>query len=123
MKALCYVMLAISVMSLGFWAYQENYQTQAALREARSLRAQVAAAQARLDRLDAEWAYLNRPDRLADLAHINFARLQLLPLRPEAFAHLDEVAYPPTTLGPITSALAVSSDGAGAGARPWEEPL
>lgn len=123
MKALCYVMLAISVMSLGFWAYQENYQTQAALREARSLRAQVATAQARLDRLDAEWAYLNRPDRLADLAHINFARLQLLPLRPEAFASLDAVAHPPTTLGPITSALTVSSDGAASGARPWEEPL
>jgi hypothetical protein len=123
MKAFCYGMLAVSVMSLGFWAYQENYETQAALREARSLRAQVATAQARLDRLDAEWAYLNRPDRLADLAHINFARLQLLPLRPEAFADLDAVAHPPTTLGPITSALTVSSDGAGTGARPWEEPL
>ena len=119
MKALVYTMLALAVMSLGFWAYQENYETQATLREARSLRAQVTQAQARLDRLDAEWAYLNRPDRLADLAAINFARLQLLPLRPEAFARLEAVAYPPTTLGPITSAVTVSSDGA----RPWEEPL
>lgn len=121
MKALCTMMLAVSVMSLGFWAYQENYATQATLREARSLRAQVAATQARLDRLAAEWAYLNRPDRLADLARINFARLQLLPLHPEAFADLEAVAYPPTTLGPITSAVTVSSDGAAG--RPWEEPL
>ena len=119
MKALIYVTLAMAVMALGFWAYQENYETQAALREARSLRQQVAVAQARLDRLGAEWAYLNRPDRLADLAQINFGRLQLLPLRPEAFARLGDIAYPPTSLGPITSAMTVSSDGAPAS----EEPL
>ena len=118
MKALLYATLALAVMGLGFWAYQENYQTQAALREARALRAQVGAAQARLDRLNAEWAYLNRPDRLADLARINFARLQLLPLRPEAFAHLADVAFPPTTLGPLASTMV--SSGAD---RPWEEPL
>jgi hypothetical protein len=118
-KGLFYVTLALAVMGLGFWAYQENYDTQSALREARTLRLEIQATQARLDRLNAEWAYLNRPDRLRDLAQINFDRLQLLPLAPEAFAGVEQVAMPPETLGPFTSTFIVSSDAAPNG----EEPL
>ena len=44
--------------------------------------------------LKAEWAYLNRPDRLRELAEMNFADLQLLPLLPEHFADVELVAYP-----------------------------
>lgn len=117
MRSLFYVTLSLAVMALGFWAYRENYRTQESLREVRALRVGIGAAQARLDRLAAEWAYLNRPDRLRDLADLNFERLALMPLPPEAFAPIDAVAFPPTTLGPITGAVAVSSDGA------WEEPL
>lgn len=119
MKGVIYVTLALAVMGLGFWAYQENYRTQAAIRQVRDLRAEIARGEARLDRLRAEWAYLNRPDRLRDLVAMNFDRLQLLPMRPDAFARVDQVAMPPATLGPITSAVAVSSDGL----NPGEEPL
>ena len=119
MKGLIYVTLALAVMGLGFWAYQENYYTQAALRDVRELRSRINVASSRLDRLNAEWAYLNRPDRLLDLVELNFDRLELLPIAPDVFAQLDQVAYPPTTLGPIVGAIATSSDGT----RPWEEPL
>ena len=119
MKGLIYVGLALVVMGLGFWAYRENYATQASLGDVRALRAEIASAEARLDRLAAEWAYLNRPDRLRDLAELNFGRLELLAMRPEAFASIDDVPMPSDTLPAMASSFIVSSDGTNGG----EEPL
>jgi hypothetical protein len=112
MKAMLHILAALAMLGLGFWAYQENYRTQAALREVRSLHAQIGAAHARLNILNAEWAYLNRPDRLRDLAMINFSRLGLLPLMPEAFNGVESVAYPPSPLLPLTNSVTLSADGA-----------
>lgn len=117
MRGLVYAGLALAVIVLGFWAYRENYATQASLREVRELRAEIASGQARLDRLQAEWAYLNRPDRLRDLAELNFQRLELLPMRPEAFAGVEEVPMPGAA-GPILSGYVVSAE-----ASATEEPL
>ena len=94
MKGLLYILTALAVFGLAFWAYRENYATQEVLSETQSLQRQIGSAQARLAGLKAEWAYLNRPDRLRELAEINFDRLGLLPLRPDQFGHVDEVAYP-----------------------------
>ncbi len=95
MRTFLYILTTISVVALAFWAYRENYATQGALAETRELREQIRDGYSRLSMLKAEWAYLNRPDRLRDLAEINFDRLGLLPLRPEQFGHVDQVAYPP----------------------------
>ncbi|MGR3758697.1 cell division protein FtsL [Roseobacteraceae bacterium NS-SX3] len=94
MKTLLYAATCLAVFGLAFWAYRENYATQQVLKETRALQQQIGAAQVRLSVLRAEWAYLNRPDRLRDLAEINFDRLGLLPLRPDQFGRVDEVSYP-----------------------------
>lgn len=117
-RGLLFVMSALAVMGLAFWAYQENYKTQTAQRGVRDLQEQIGAAHSRLGMLRAEWAYLNRPDRLRELAELNFDRLELLPLMPEAFGRIDQVAYPLPALLPITSPIALSSDGAVLDATP-----
>lgn len=96
MKSFFYIVITGFVMMLAFWAYQQNYQTQAVLKETRTLQNEIGGLRERLSVLRAEWAYLNRPDRLRDLADMNFARLQLFPLSPEQFAEIGDVAYPLT---------------------------
>lgn len=108
MRTLLFCVTALMVFSLAFWAYRENYATQQVLKETRGLQSQIGAAQIRLSVLRTEWAYLNRPDRLRELAEINFERLGLLPLRPDQFGRVDEVSYPQAPLLPITNAVDVS---------------
>lgn len=94
MRPLLYVLSFLAVLGLGFWAYRENYTTQAALREVASLQDDIANLHESLAIQRAEWAYLNRPDRLRELSTINFDRLGLLPLEPEQFGLSSQIAYP-----------------------------
>ena len=110
MRAFLFVFSFFGVIGLAFWAYQENYTTQTAIREVRNLYSDIGAAHDRLQMLRAEWAYLNRPDRLADLADLNFDRLGLLPLRPEAFGQVSQIIYPIPPILPITDPIELSSD-------------
>jgi hypothetical protein len=95
MRSIYYVITAVVVMGMAFWAYRQNYETQDSMREAQALRTEIAALRETLGVLRAEWAYLNRPDRLRELADLNFDRLGLLPLNPEQFGSTEQVAYPP----------------------------
>ncbi|NBT30888.1 MAG: cell division protein FtsL [Rhodobacteraceae bacterium] len=112
MRAILVVLTGLIVVALGFWAYRENYATQQAIKEVRELHAAIGAGHERLNMLDAEWAYLNRPDRLRDLADLNFERLGLLPLIPEAFGRVDQISYPMPEQLPILNSIEVSSDNA-----------
>lgn len=110
MRGVMFILAAIAVIGLAFWAYRENYTTQAASRELRALHIEIGAAHDRLQMLRAEWAYLNRPDRLADLADLNFDRLGLLHLDGQAFGLVDQVIYPPLPPLTITNPVEVSGD-------------
>lgn len=119
MKGFVNAMAVCIVIALAFWAYAENHRTQTALREVRALNSQITAAHARIRMLNAEWAYLNRPERLRDLAYLNFDRLGLFHLSPDAFGRVDEVAHPPPLLGSILGATDVTN----LVFNPDEEPL
>lgn len=95
MRPVLYVLSFLVVLSLGFWAYRENYATQDALREVVALQDEIAGLRESLAIQRAEWAYLNRPDRLRELATLNFDRLGLLPMEPAQFGVAAQVAMPP----------------------------
>lgn len=95
MRALVYVCTILGLMGLAFWAYRENYATQRALRQLAALQSEIGDLREALAVQRAEWAYLNRPERLQDLAGLNFDRLQLLPMEPGQFQSVRDVALPP----------------------------
>jgi hypothetical protein len=95
MRSFPVVMSALAVMALGYWAYHQTILTQAAIRDVERLQREIGAERERLAILRAEWAYLNRPDRLRELVEINFDRLGLLPLVPEQFGTVAELPSPP----------------------------
>ncbi|SFI53264.1 hypothetical protein SAMN04488095_1152 [Jannaschia pohangensis] len=95
MRSLVYALCIAAVVGLAFWAYGEGYETRATEREVAQLEREIGARHQELSMLRAEWAYLNRPDRLHALAEMNFERLGLMPLAPDHFALADQVAYPP----------------------------
>lgn len=110
MRTVLYILTTLAVIGLAFWAYRENYATQEVLSKTDRLHRDIRHAHGRLAVLRAEWAYLNRPDRLRDLADINFNRLGLLPLRSDQFGRVDEVAYPRPEPLPITNVIEVSGN-------------
>lgn len=94
MRPLLYILSFLAVMALGFWAYRENYETQATLKEMAAVQDDIASLRESLAIQRAEWAYLNRPARLRALVVANFDKLQLLPMEPAQFGTPTEIAYP-----------------------------
>ncbi|MCV6824762.1 MULTISPECIES: cell division protein FtsL [Halocynthiibacter] len=111
MRTFLYISSMFLVLTVAFWAYNENYKTQDVLKEIAHLQSEIGVKRERLGMLEAEWAYLNRPERLRELAEINFDSLGLLPFLPTQFGKIDQVAFPAADLedelGPITSSIEV----------------
>ena len=104
-----YLSAAVMVAVCATWTYRVNYATQEALDRLAGLRAEIALEREALSVLNAEWAYLNRPDRLAALVAGPGASLGLVPLTPENFGEAESVAYPPAPPGD-EAPLAVAPD-------------
>jgi hypothetical protein len=111
MRTLLFVLPGLAIMALAFWAYSENYETQQSLSDMRDLQARIGTERETLAILKAEWAYLNRPERLRDLVDLNFERLALLPLAPHHFAGVEQIPYPRPAefaIDPVTGATTLS---------------
>ena len=109
MRALLSTLSFIAVMALAFWAYRENYATQTQLKEMAKVQDQIAALRDEIAMQKAEWAYLNRPTRLRDLAAMNLDRLGLMPMAPLQLASVADVALPMAQ--PLMMAGTDQSDG------------
>ncbi len=104
MRSLLYTLSIAAVVAMAYWAYGEGYETRQTEREVARLERAVGARHQELSMLRAEWAYLNRPDRLHELAEMNFETLGLIPLAPDHFALVEQVGYappPPPELPPV----------------------
>lgn len=95
MRNLLYIVTALAVMGLVFWAYRENYGTQKALKQVTKLQREIAGLKENLGMQRAEWAYLNRPSRLRQLALLNYDKLKLMPMSPNQFGDVSQIPFPP----------------------------
>jgi len=94
MRLTLYLATSALVVAFAFWAYHVNYTTQEAVRRVDNLRQAISTERAAISMLNAEWAYLNRPDRLRALAEEYFGELQLGPMTANHFGDPAMVAYP-----------------------------
>ena len=135
MRPFLFILSAMVLMSLAFWAYRENYATQRALKDVSNLNREIAGFRESLSQQRAEWAYLNRPARLRDLVALNFDSLGLLPMESGQFSRIDQVAFPLPpiaapelgspieTMGDVESGAGAFETPADAPAKGSEEPL
>lgn len=110
MRSFLYMIAAFCVIGLAYWAYNENYETQDALHRVEKLQRDIGEMNERLSVLKAEWAYLNRPDRLRELVDLNYHPLQLMPLTPEHFGEVEQVAFPPLDLRDLNDPVDLVAD-------------
>ncbi|QHQ34041.1 cell division protein FtsL [Algicella marina] len=103
MKTLGTIAAVALVVAFAFWAYGVNYATQDAERRVAALRQSIAEEKAAIAMLRAEWAYLNRPDRLRELAEEHFGELGLMPLDAAHFSEAELLPYPPDEDLPLIS--------------------
>lgn len=94
MRSVLYLFTVLIVMGLAFWAYRENYSTQAQINRMAAVQQEIGNLREELGILKAEWAYLNRPERLRELVNLNFEKLKLLPLTSGQFVDVGHVDYP-----------------------------
>ena len=94
-------------ITAAYWAYNENYRTQAALKRMDRLQTQIADEREAISILNAEWAYLSRPERLRDLVDLNFGDLLLVPLSSEHFGEAETIAYPRQHELPVSEPISV----------------
>lgn len=94
MRSLLYLFTTLCVIALATWAYRETHMTQQAISQQRALERDVARLTEALRIQRAEWAYLNRPDRLRELVNVNFDRLPLIPMTADHFGEIGQIAYP-----------------------------
>ena len=90
-RFLLFSIVVASTFSLGLWAYKTNYESRAASQRVKYLEKSILSANKEFKILNAEWAYLNSPDRLRKLVEYYFVELRLTPIKPDDFISFSEI--------------------------------
>ena len=93
LRFLLFGTLIASTFALGLWAYKINYDSRAADQRVKELEKSILSANKQFKILNAEWAHLNRPDRLRKLAEYYFFELRLTPINPDDFISFSDVDW------------------------------
>lgn len=99
MRWCLYFLGVAAVVATAFWSYQMTYRTQDRFDDVAELRRDIAREREAITVLKAEWAWLNAPERLAELTRAHEDELGLVPMKPEHFAHVAEIEEPPVDDG------------------------
>lgn len=119
MRLVLYLSASVMVVVCATWAYRVNYATQEALGRVADLRAEIASEREAIAVLNAEWEYLNRPDRLARLVAVNRQALGLEELAPAQFGEVANAPFPPEPRDALAALVAgVVAQGAAAPRTP-----
>lgn len=95
MRGPLHFLAAAAVALIAFWAYQVHYDAQAALDRAAAMRAEIAREREAITVLRAEWAWLNRPERLSALVAAHAETLGLEPMAGARYRPFRDAPKPP----------------------------
>ena len=90
-RFLLFSCIIVSTFGLGLWAYKINYESRAASQRVKNLEKSIRSANKEIKIFQAEWAYLNNPDRLRKLVEYYFLELRLTPINPDDFISFSEI--------------------------------
>ena len=92
-RFLLFSIVVASTFSLGLWAYKTNYESRSASQRVKDLEKSILSANKEVKILNAEWAYLNSPDRLRKLIEYYFLELRLTPISPDDYISFSEIYW------------------------------
>lgn len=99
MKTVLYLLAGVIVVVAASWTYKANYEVQEAESRIAHLQREIDRERSKIAVLGAEWAYLNRPERLRALAETYYDELRLMPIDASHFAAISDVPMPPDEIG------------------------
>ncbi|MCY4541156.1 MAG: hypothetical protein OXB95_01985 [Rhodobacteraceae bacterium] len=89
MRLIFPLFLIVPTVLLLWWSTSVKYDTRQLRRELTTINRQIDDTKLALGLLQAEWSYLNRPERLQQLAFDHYEQLKLLTLTKNEFSSLN----------------------------------
>ncbi len=111
MKMFLYLCAGVIVVLAASWTYKVNYQVQEAQTRVAKLSRAIDREREAIAVLGAEWAYLNRPERLRALAETYYTELRLMPIDASNFGTVGQVPFRPTGAEAVVAAPQPSEGG------------